>query len=73
MKNTLLFTYSTNFGTFANLKYEELSYGLLPQNSEHVRPHSSHSSNSIENAMPLWSNQSWKCDTIQRHISISLL
>ena len=34
-------------GTFANRKYEELSY---PQKSENVRPHSS---NSIENATPL--------------------
>ena len=34
-------------GTFANRKYEELSY---PQKSENVRPHSS---NSLENATPL--------------------
>ena len=34
-------------GTFANRKYEELSY---PQKSENVRPHSS---NSIESATPL--------------------
>ena len=34
-------------GTFANPKYEELSY---PQKCENVRPHSS---NSIENAPPL--------------------
>ena len=34
-------------GTFANLKYEELSY---PRKSENGRPHSS---NSIENATPL--------------------
>ena len=34
-------------GTFANHKYEDLSY---PQNSENVRPHSS---NCIENATPL--------------------
>ena len=33
-------------GTFANRKYEELSY---PKKSENVRPHSS---NSIENATP---------------------
>jgi len=39
-------------GMFANRKYEELSY---PQKSENVRPHSS---NSIENATPLWSIQS---------------
>ena len=39
-------------GTFANRKYEELSY---PQKSENVRPHSS---NSIENATPLQSIQS---------------
>ena len=54
-------------GTFANRKYEELSY---PKKSENVRPHSS---NSIENATPLQSIQSWKCDPIQRHIPISLL
>ena len=34
-------------GTFANRKYEELSY---PKKSENVRPHSS---DSIENATPL--------------------
>ena len=34
-------------GTFANRKYEELSY---PQKSENARPHSS---NSLENATPL--------------------
>ena len=34
-------------GTFANRKYEELSY---PKKSENVRPHSS---NSIENVTPL--------------------
>ena len=34
-------------GTFANRKYEELSY---PEKSENVWPHSS---NSIENATPL--------------------
>ena len=33
-------------GTFANRKYEELSY---PQKSKNVRPHSSYS---IENATP---------------------
>ena len=33
-------------GTFANRKYEELSY---PQKSENARPHSS---NSLENATP---------------------
>ena len=49
-------------GTFANSKYEELSY---PQKSENVQPHSSYS---IENAAPLKSIQSWKCDLIQRHI-----
>ena len=48
MKNTLLFIYSTNIlGTFANRKYEELSY---PQKTENVRPYSS---NFIENATPL--------------------
>ena len=46
MKNTVLFTCSTNI-TFANRKYEELSY---PQKSENVRPHSR---NSIENTTPL--------------------
>ena len=40
--------------TFANCKYEELSY---PQKSENVRPHSS---NSIENAAPLQSIKSRK-------------
>ena len=35
-------------GTFANLEYEQLSY---PQKSKNVRPHSS---NSIENATPLF-------------------
>ena len=54
-------------GTFANRKYEELSY---PKKSENVRPHSS---NSIENATPLQSIQLWKCDPFQRHIPISLL
>ena len=34
-------------GTFANRKYEELSY---PKESENARPHSS---NSIENVTPL--------------------
>ena len=34
-------------GTFANRKYEELSY---PQKSENAR---THSSNSLENATPL--------------------
>ena len=34
-------------GTFANRKYEELSY---PQKSENVQPHSS---NCMENATPL--------------------
>ena len=42
MKNALL-----HFATFANRKYEELSY---LQKSENVRPHSS---NSIENENPL--------------------
>ena len=62
MKNALL-----HFATFANRKYEELSY---PQKSENVRPHSS---NSIENENPLESTQSWKCDPIEQHIPISLL
>ena len=42
----------------------------LPPKSENVRPHFS---NSTENATPLQSIQSWKCDPIQRHIPISLL
>ena len=42
----------------------------LPQKSENLRPHSS---NSIENATPLLSLQSWKCDPIQGHIPNSLL
>ena len=47
MKNTSLFTYSTNtLVRLLNRKYEQ----LLPQKSENVRPHSS---NSIENATPL--------------------
>ena len=54
-------------GTFPDRKYGELSYS---KKSENVRPHSS---NSIENATPLKSIQSWKCDPIQRHIPISLL
>ena len=53
-------------GTFANRKCEEL---FLPQKSENVRPHSSYS---IENATPLYSIQTWKCDPIQRRIPISL-
>ena len=53
-------------GTFADRKYEELSY---PQKSENVQPHSS---NSIENAAPLSSFQAWKWDPIQWHIPISL-
>ena len=40
-----------------------------PQKSENVRRHSR---NSIENAILLYSNQTWKCDPIQRHIPISL-
>ena len=52
---------------FANRKYEALSYS---KKSKKVRPHSS---NSTENATPLLSIQSWKCDPIQRHIPISLL
>ena len=39
MKNTLLFI-CKNFGTFANRKYEKLSY---PQKSENVRPYSGNS------------------------------
>ena len=48
MKNTLLFhPQYKHSATFANRKYEELSYA---KKSENVRPHSS---NSIENATPL--------------------
>ena len=52
MKNTLLFTYSTNIftykhsGTFANRKYGELSY---PQNKKMCDPILV----TIENATPL--------------------
>ena len=53
MKNTLILTYTTYTAhqykhsvTFANRKYDELSY---PPKSENVRPHSS---NSIQNAAP---------------------
>ena len=46
MKNTFHPQYKHS-GTFANRKYEELSY---PQKSENVGPHSS---NSIKNAIPL--------------------
>ena len=42
----------------------------LPQKSENLQPHSS---NSIKNATPLYSLQSWKCNPIQRHIPIRLL
>ena len=45
-----LFTFHKQYkhpGTFANRKYEELSY---PQKSGNVRPHSS---NSVENVAPL--------------------
>ena len=55
-------------GTFPNRKYQWTTF--LPQKSDNVRPHSS---NSIENATPLWSIQSWKCDPIHRHIPINLL
>ena len=54
-------------GTFANHKYEELSY---PKKFKNVRPHPS---NSIENATPLQSIQWWKCNPIRQHIPISLL
>ena len=48
MKNTLLLTVQyKHSGTFANCKYEELSY---PPKSENVRPHYSQSSR--ENATP---------------------
>ena len=54
-------------GTFADRKYEQLSY---PKKSENVL---SHSSNSIEKATQLQSIQSWRSDPIQRDILISLL
>ena len=54
-------------GTFADRKYEQLSY---PQKSENVL---SHSSNSIEKATQLQSIQSWRSDPIQQDIPISLL
>ena len=54
-------------GTFADRKYEQLSY---PKKSENVL---SHSSNSIEKATQLQSIQSWRSDPIQRDIPISLL
>ena len=54
MKNTLLFTYSTkNSGTFANRKYEELSYSKKSENvalHSRMRPHYSQSSR--ENKTP---------------------
>ena len=40
-----------------------------PQKSENVRRHPR---NSIENAILWYSDQTWKCDPIQRHIPISL-
>ena len=54
-------------GTFADRKYEQLSY---PQKSENVL---SHSSNSIEKATQLQSIQSWRSDPIHKDIPISLL
>ena len=55
-------------GTFANRKYEQLSYPQNPKICDPIlvtllkmRPHYSQSI------------QSWKCDLIQRHIPISLL
>ena len=53
-------------GKFANRK-QELSYH---KKSENVRPHSS---NSIENATPLYTIQPWKCGPNERHIPSSLL
>ena len=52
MKNTSLFTYSANILVVANRKCEELSH---PRKSENMRPHSS---DSIENATPLYSQSS---------------
>ena len=56
MKNTLLFTYSTNI--LVRLLTVNVKNYLTPK-SENVRPHSS---NSIESATPLLSIQSRKCD-----------
>ena len=57
MKNTLLFSYSTNFGTFANRKYEELSYHKTLKMCDPIlvillkmRPH--YGQTSRENATP---------------------
>ena len=58
MKNTLLFTYSTNSpGTFANRKYEDFSYpknpkmcNLILETLLKMRPHYSQSNR--ENATP---------------------
>ena len=47
MKNSTFHLRYKHSGTFANLKYEELSH---PEKSENVRPHYS---NSIENATRL--------------------
>ena len=47
MKNTTFHLQYKHFGTFANRKYEELSY---PKKSENVRPHYSQSSR--ENVTP---------------------
>ena len=52
-------------GTFADRKYEQLSY---PQKSENVL---SHSSNSIEKATQLQSIQSWRSDPIQQDIPLA--
>ena len=60
MKNTLLFTYSTNVPVC--LLTVNMKKVLTPEKSENVRPHSSYS---IENVAPLKSIQSLKCDPIQ--------
>ena len=49
MKNTLLFTYSTNI-LIRLLTVNMNNFQFLPQKSENVGPHSS---NSTENATPL--------------------
>ena len=67
MKNTLLFTYSTNVPVC--LLTVNMKKVLTPEKSENVQPHSSYS---IENVAPLKSIQSLKCDPIQGHIPISL-
>ena len=67
IKDTLLFICSAII--LVRLQTVNMRNRLTPKKSENVRPHSS---NSIENATPLQSLQSRRCDPIQRHIPISL-